>query len=832
MSSLVTELVERLVADFGFRRQGDWLRYGRCPACGKPEAYFHQCNPYVVCCPRAIYCPEKRTYTRTLYPELFLTIARRHPPTTEEPDAPARAYLGSRGLALGRLAGAYALGTWWVERDGKRRKVFTVRFRLPNGSACHRLIDYAGKDKNRFEGSYQGQVWLPPGFVVKGEVWLTEGILDAASLGQAGLRAVATISASHVPARWLESLRGAKVALVIALDNDAAGRAGAAKLARACRDLGLVYSLAFPPEGADWNDLLLSGALDEKRRADTLAKARWRGRLAMAETAQEYYDVWREGGRGPLFDFKGAYWRGTEEGVRPLSDFVLVPHVMLGRKAASGQLEYATRMEVNNHQRRHQVTLDARELVNSRDFKVAIYQRALANWFGGQRDLDLVIQHILRRNPPVAYEISAVGYDADADAYFFPDTAYGPDGTPAAPDGRGFFQVGRDLYSLSLSSDERAIPREGALELPGLLEQLRAALGQPALAALGFYTAALFAEQFSARPHSRFFPFLSFYGDINTGKSSLTHLLNRMLGRNVREGMSVSEVDTKRGPTRAIASVSNLPVAILEMDDAKARRFDLNRILTLYNREPLQVRALTTNDNRYHSTSFRGALLFSQNFERFEGEAQKSRVVSLHFDKARKSEASERAMQALMRMPPGRLACFRHEVLTRRGWFQQRLFEGYQAFCDAFARAGLSDTRVVGNHALVLAGAAAVFQHALGEAAAGWTGELSAYLVARARDKEAALAELDTEVGHFFEQLELLIAENKVRDHSRNPEELAVSLVEVEAALGDKRLALRVDKNALKRSPRYLRHNHNVWRPSGGTVKCWMFKREARPSEQ
>jgi hypothetical protein len=664
---MIRELCERLVADLDFRVQGTMLRKGRCPECGKKELWTEAARPYVLFCNRRNHC-RARIDTRALYPELFNQFAQAYPATRERPNATAAGYLASRGFDTERLerAGVFVQGSRAVETEpGKWVEFPTVKFPLEGGAACHRLIDYTGGDKNRFEGSYKGRVWARPGFQATGEVWVTEAIIDALSLIQAGRSAVSAISAGHVPADWLESLRPGAVRLVIAFDNDRAGREGAAKLAVACRARRIECRLAFPPPGRDWNDLLLHGELGAETAGETLETALWRGELAEAESAEAYFAVWRTRRAAQLFEYDGGYWRGkvakdAEAEVRRLSDFTVEPLLALKRKAGPGRFEHSLRVTVHTRKRTQEVLLEGRHMTGQKDFKAALWTAAMVNWKGRQDDLDLLIDHVQARCPTVVQEVGVVGYEPDSGCYLFPDGGYGPDGRRYAPDANGFINVAGRLFYLNASEDEKAIAPEPGLGIPELLGLLRAAYGDVALAALGFYAAALFAEQFSARPTSRFFPFLSLVGPPGTGKSGLIDILNRMLGRAVDEGLNVEEVDTAKGTTRLMASVSNLPIAILEMDKAKARRFNLNRLLTLFNRAPLQTRANRSNDLTVNTLRFRGALVFAQNVEQFAGEAQKGRVVSLAFSKQGQDADTLAALLQIQNLPPGRLASFRH----------------------------------------------------------------------------------------------------------------------------------------------------------------------------
>jgi len=833
---MMREIVERLVADLDFQRQGGFLRRGRCPECGRHELWTEAARPYLLFCNRSNRCGAKIP-VQGLYPELFRTFARHHPATRADPHATARAAVRARGLDAGALlaAGVFVQGSRAVEAaPGNWVEHPTVKFPLGPGVACHRLIDYAGGDKNRFEGSYRGRVWAPPGLEPAGELWVTEGIFDALSLIQAGRSAVSAISAGHVPEAWLDRVAGRKVQLVIAFDNDRAGRAGAARLARACRARGIEARLALPPAGLDWNDLLLRGELAAPALEETLETALWRGALAEAEDAEAYFATWRARRAMPLFEYEGAYWRGrvvkdAEVEVRKLSDFTVEPLFLLQRKVGPGSFEHLLRALVHSPQRSVEVSFEPRQLTGQKDFKAMLWGAATGNWKGRQEELDLLIDLVKARRPRLVREVDIVGYDADSGCYLFPDSGYGPDGRRYAPDANGFINVAGRLFFVNTSEDERAIAPEPGLPIPELLGLLRGAYGEVALAALGFYTASLFAEQFSSRPHSRFFPFLSLVGPPETGKSALVDLLNRMLGRAVDEGLPVEEVDTPKGTTRLMASVSNLPIAILEMDKAKARRFSMNRLLTLFNRAPLQTRANRSHDLTVNTLRFRAALVFTQNVEQFAGEAQKGRVVSLPFHKERQTAETLALLLQLQNLPPGRLAAYRHEVLKRRDAFLEALFAHYPRYSEALAAQGIANTRVANNHAVVLAGARAALDAFLpAEQAQAWHAELWAFVLARARDKLASLHAESDYFALFFEAVGRLVARGKLVNHCANGAEVWLNLGEVKEVFETEHIAFSFPQlfEEFEASPQVRFRNTLRHSPvAGKTMRLYGFDR-------
>jgi len=46
--ALHAELLPRLMSDFSFKIAGEFLRQGKCPACGKRELYTNREKPWVL----------------------------------------------------------------------------------------------------------------------------------------------------------------------------------------------------------------------------------------------------------------------------------------------------------------------------------------------------------------------------------------------------------------------------------------------------------------------------------------------------------------------------------------------------------------------------------------------------------------------------------------------------------------------------------------------------------------------------------------------------------------------------------------------------------------
>lgn len=75
------ELLPRLIQDYALKFSSDrqFLRYGRCPSCGKKELYTGADAPWTIQCGRANKCSYQAS-TRDIYPDIFANWTERNPP--------------------------------------------------------------------------------------------------------------------------------------------------------------------------------------------------------------------------------------------------------------------------------------------------------------------------------------------------------------------------------------------------------------------------------------------------------------------------------------------------------------------------------------------------------------------------------------------------------------------------------------------------------------------------------------------------------------------------------------------------------------------------------
>ncbi len=170
----------------------------------------------------------------------------------------------------------------------------------------------------------------------------------------------------------------------------------------------------------------------------------------------------------------------------------------------------------------------------------------------------------------------------------------------------------------------------------------------------------------------------------------------------------MSSGNTKKGELRAISQKSSMVTAMLEGRKNNSR-FDYDSILPLYNRNSLQVRAQTTNDNQVYDMKFSGALAFVQNAEQFISKPAKERVVSIHFSEEGLDD-SYTAWQHLKTYSPEQLAGIGHYILSNRTHFEQDINNVITETADYLRDNGVGIDRVAKNHAVAYAGVAVLIE--------------------------------------------------------------------------------------------------------------------------
>ncbi len=529
------------------------------------------------------------------------------------------------------------------------------------------------------------------------------------------------------------------------------------------------------PLDGDWNDLLLRSASSEKAAEQfnkNLERYRLQARLALAETAQIYASIYVAGNSGfapGLFSFQGQYFwswvkKSSDEETPPeifierASNFTIsVEHYQ--RSDADEELPvFLYRLKVMPKQGKPvYITASGNDLKSADGLTGLFLRHGKTHWCGKQDAAKAFAEMIVESKAPVVRQAEFTGYDHKTGFYILKDFAIDKKGGKVAPDKNGFYSVGHGEY-LRPALIETINPGTG--DFPKLYRLLLTAWGDNAAVAVAFLTASLFVNQ--VKKTTKFFPFLSMWGDTQVGKSRLTIILNAMQCLD-EEGLPMSGANTKKGELRTLAQVSGHMKALIEGNNKDKAKFDFESILPLYNYgNALQTRAQTTNDNRINKLPFHATLAFVQNREPFTSRAAKERVISLEFLLAGLSESTKAAFDALVAISMRELAGFYPAVMAGRSFFGTNWKDFFERSKDDL-KGDIPDNRINENHALILAFHRLLCQHFKIEH------DLLPFVASIGKAKmKSAQKRLETVADHFFNILQNLPDEITGADGSDN----------------------------------------------------------------
>ena len=662
-----------------------------CPECGKPESWVKKKQPFTVRCNRKNQCGAN-IRTLDLFPEILHELEEQNQPTKEDPHRPARAYLNLRGLhkALDGLVFEY-----WPNV----RNLCCGAIMFPVGDAWNgRLLNPPpGEGKTHNRGSTSGKLWKHPGLQYDPgrETLVTEGASDALSLIEMDLQAVAVLSAGADPGSIDFGDLGGK--LTFAFDCD---RAGGEALKR--------WRAKYPEAGAitttrgDWNDLLVEHGDEARAYFDEHRKEfETRAKLQLTRSAQEYAETWHgfyQYAAG-LFDHGREMWFSSVKKIKDDEEIVChrVGNFTLAvdhfQREALTPDEPAFRYHLvilpkSGHETK--CTLAGSDLAQSGNLRAALLTKSRVLWEGDQAPTMALARKITASRAPVVRQIRVTGNDDQSGLYVFRDFAISRAGSVLQPDKRGFFQS--NSRELLRPPSFVTIKPEPGISVSMVYKLTSTAWPGNGPLAIANTVGSWFVEDI--RPAIGFYPFLSLYGDAQTGKTGLIQTLNRCQCLD-EEGLNMLRTNTAKGELRKLAQRAGLFVALLEANDLAQIRFNMDTILSLFNYgNPLQTTALKTMGLETREVSFRAALVFVQNGEPFTTRAQRERVVSSSkFETAQLTPSSKAAYQQLMKIPARKLAHFFVEVMERRVQIERTWPGEYEkARDDVFA--AVSDNRI------------------------------------------------------------------------------------------------------------------------------------------
>lgn len=877
------DLVAALKRDYGLKQRGQYLRGGRCPSCGRPELFTSARDPWHIKCGRENKCGWGSP-TRELYPELFGKLNERFPPTTAEPNATADAYMGFvRGLDTVRFKSWYRQGSF--SHPNGNRTTATVVFDIvdPRNPAkkirMERLVEPVtirepGKTpearKAHFAGDYKGLWWAPPGMQIRDgeELWLVEGCIDAVSLAQEGIKAVATLSSYNYPDVMLDALAAGNVRprLVWAMDGDKAGRKATLKFVRQARKDGFSCAAAtIPQEGqkkVDWNDALQANKL----LPGDIALYRHHGDLLLAPTALDKgMLIWRRhktssfalefGQRTYWFSMDATIMLGLLQKMKDEGEDVDDPAVREKAEERAATVEeiancafrflyfqqskltdeswYYCRVEFPHGRYTIKNTFTGGQVATASEFKKRLLAIAPGALFAGAT---FQLNHLIKHQLDAIRIVDTVefqGYSKDHKAWVF--------NTHAVSGGRVFELNEEDFFEIDLQS-VKSLNQSLQLHIgtPATyrrdwLELVYQSFGCRGVIAAAFFLGSFFAEQI--RELHKSFPFLEIIGEAGAGKSTLIEALWKLAGRVDYEGFDPNK-STAAARARIMSQVANLPVSFIESDRGgegaeavKVRQFDWDELKTAYNGRPSRATGVNNGGNDTKEPPFRGAVMIAQNAPVNASDAILQRIIHLRFDTSGHTLKSKAAADELASLPVENLSYFLLHATTNEARVMKVVRERTTYYEEKLAgQANLKSVRIRKNHAQIMALVEALAD--LTDLPRDITGRTLDLLQGCAGERQAAIAEDHQIVEEFFDVIDFLGMKN-VNHFGDSEHMLAINLNHIVALASQagQRLPSLLDlKRHLKgaRSRQFVEIKAVRSRLSDPSddkiVKCWIFR--------
>lgn len=727
---LLNEIRDLLIRDreLNFQREGNYLRHGVCPQCGKPEVFINLDEPYRMECGRKNKCGWNQT-ARMRYPELFDNLSRRYSPTESNPNATADAYLKySRGFDLEKIRGMYKQG--YVHPAGSPERTYLPCIEVEiagippevskpaKKTVWKRLIDeddvkYAEKfatAKAKTHGGYKGYAWIPPQmrFNDKDEIWITEGIFKSMALMHVGKKSIAALSCSNFPREVVRKNAGRQIRWIVALDNDAAGIDAAERFLAELRGMNEECYCAIPPhEHEDWDDLYRKERLTE----NFLQRCIGEGSALQAPTQMRKAFMtyallkWKYF----VFEFGNVLYRctvrdpdTTKEGEYqvdyPRSGNFAVPRSVLlleeqhfsnlaemericdcNPEAVFTEYDPVTRRRtssftVNFPDRRRSpriMEIDGQFLQSATTFSAELLKTTVYIAFAGNnKDMEYLRKRWNITGQKEVNVVDYIGYDHESHIYAFDKFAY-RHGKLALPNAFGYYDFGEEC----LKTRKTDFPIQAYKDVkpfdPGIFPDFYKVFSDNGVILLAWWTGTFFAEQI--RKNYASWCFMEYTGERGAGKSTLLRFMWKMTGaireyegRNPRKG-------TETALYRELASFSNLPFIILEADDLLNDKnnktgFNFASLKEFYNFGAVtRAVGVKTAGVETRQELFRSGLLISQN-RQISGDPEGaliSRIVSCHCTREHFSPESRAIAERFERMSSNDLGGYLHLCLSR-----------------------------------------------------------------------------------------------------------------------------------------------------------------------
>lgn len=883
MTRINDKVVDRLISEYGFKVNGQWLREGRCPDCSKKSLFTHATTPRVVKCGRLNKCGME-VHVKDLFTDLFTDWSATYKQTDVSPNAAADAYLNEgRGLSIQSVKGSYNQELY-VNRDLNISSA-TIRFQLPNGGWWERIIDKADrfprKANIKFGYSVKGYWWWHPANTqMPTEIWITEGIFDAIALGEHGIDAVSSISCSNFPEHSLHELKSqyAKAKhtlpkLVWAFDNDKAGKDGIHRCVKAATDMGFDCVAAQPPyekhRQLDWNDLHEMGRLTPEH----IDNYRHFGDLLTATSAMQAAVIMYMHTKRTSFYFEYNYrtwW--FELDTKALSTCIGVEKHQVGAyldsvsdltdvdeqmpefvkscstvtELCNAKLEalYFQRNEITDESWYFMrvstakgdvtTTITGDQLSSPSKFKprlLSVYAGVF--WTGAAGQLDIIMRHQTEALKEVK-TTDFIGYSKEFGAYIFNDVAIHK-GKSVAINNQDYFKLGRlEVKSLVNSPTIQLNTKDKPnFDWWPKFNRVRGDYGTVVMA---WWLGTYFAEQI--RGIDRSFPFFELVGQAGAGKSRLLEFLWRLSGREDYEGFDPSKA-TSVAIYREFAQVSNIPIALIEGDrndqDGKQSysKFEWDQLKDAFNGRSIRSRGVKNNGNDTYSPPFRAAIMISQNEPIQASEAMLTRLLHIRLTREGQTLEGKHIVDELDRIPLEITSQFMAKAIRNEEAILQTYKEKVRVYETFYHSAGITHTRIALNHAQIAAMVDCLHLHVLdGVMSEDQAKTAKSTLVAMSEQRVARLSSDHPLVEQFWEIYEYLdtLAQCEM-NHSSDKTKIAINLPAFYkiAQLEGQRLPEQTEMKRLLKSSRkhkFIDSNVAVYSKvyTAKTVKCWVFE--------
>lgn len=869
LSSINQEVTRALIAQYGFKESGEWLRQGKCPNCSHKELWTHSQTPHTIKCARLNHCGFTST-SKELFPHLFQDFSKRFVSPTN-PNAAADAYLQyARGIDIAKIKDWYTQDKFWA--PGADKGSATVRFTIDEGVYMERLVDVININndgeittrKANFIGAHKGLWWAPPSFTpdINKPIYIVEGIVDAISLIQCGLQAVASLSCVNYPYKSLENLPEAKKhKWVWALDNDKAGREFAHKHHNKMQEDGynVAVALAPQPEGAnrhkkDWNDLLLSGDLSADKIQSTMKYARHLGDLLTAKSANHkgaLIFIHKKFGRF-CFDFENQlYWWEYKEkdgdkifaGEKPNRDNSETIELLAGGNFATRIANchpvclYHEASLINDEFNRYYFRINkpngqhinaaftGSQLAAATEFKKRLLGVSTGSmWLGKGPELDSYLLTTLHNLPSVEV-FDAAGYSTKHDAYIYPTMGI-KNGRVFKANDQDFIEMGK--ITVKTAANINMVLSDNIVD-PNWLKWIEQAYGDKGIVALAYWIGALFAEQI--RDKHKSYPFLELIGEPGSGKSTILEYFWKLFGRDDYEGFDPSK-SSLAARTRTFAQASNLPIVLIESDrDDDTKKFQWDELKTAYNGRAIRSRGVKTGGNEVYEPPFRGALVISQNARVDASEAVMQRVVGIEFTKQNHTPESIATALKIEAITAEQVSGVLVTTLKKTEEILKVFFSAFNIHKKNIADSGVVIDRLCKNHAQIAAFVEVL--HTFHGLTAERKNSALQYINTIAKERQEIVGNDSPILIEFWELFDYLNRNEKL-NHSNDEKYIAINLNQVYEAANSAKQNLpniRDLKRALRGSRRHQFVDHQtLWSKSNGDeyiqrqLRCWVFK--------